>query len=70
MDSEYLRKRLGYDPETGEFVWKPKPGDKWWNANFAGEIAGTIAGNGYRRISIGGEDYMAGRLAWLYVYGE
>jgi len=70
MDSEYVKKRLKYDPETGVFIWKPRAGDKWWNANFAGEIAGTINNKGYRRIMIDGKPYMVARLAWLYVHGE
>jgi len=70
MDSDYVRKRLDYNPETGVFIWKPKPGDKWWNANFAGEIAGTINNQGYRQIMIDGKQYMAARLAWLITHGE
>jgi hypothetical protein len=70
VDSEYVRKRLQYDPETGIFVWKPKPGDKRWTARHAGEVAGYLNGGGYRQITIDGKLYRAARLAWLYVYGE
>jgi len=70
MHADYVRKRLDYDPETGVFIWKPQPGDKRWNARYAGEVAGSISNHGYRRINIDGKQYMAARLAWLYVYGE
>jgi hypothetical protein len=61
---------LEYDPETGVFIWSPRPGDKWWNAQFPGEVAGTMDSGGYRRIGIDGKYYGAARLAWLYVHGE
>jgi len=70
MEAEYARSRLQYDPETGEFIWKPRVGDKRWNIRYAGEAAGSIKDNGYRQIMIDGKIYMAARLAWLYVYGE
>jgi hypothetical protein len=74
MDVAYLKKRLDYNPETGEFIWKPKTvrstDDKRWNAWFPGQVAGTMDGRGYRRIMLDGKSYGAARLAWLYVYGE
>jgi hypothetical protein len=74
MDVAYLKKRLDYNPETGEFIWKPKTvrstDEKIWNARFPGQVAGTMDGRGYRRIRIDGKDYGAARLAWLYIYGE
>lgn len=54
-----LKKRLFYDPSTGEFV------------RIGGhKSVGRVATNGYMQISVGGKRYMAHRLAWLYVYGE
>jgi hypothetical protein len=70
ITAEYVRRRLQYDPETGEFVWRPRIGDKRWNAQFAGEVAGTINNQGYRRIVINGKIYMAARLAWLITHSE
>jgi len=70
MHADHVRGRLDYDPETGEFIWKARVGDKQWSAKFAGEVAGTIANTGYRRIMLDGEGYGAARLAWLYVHGE
>jgi hypothetical protein len=70
ITAEYVRRRLQYDPETGVFIWKPRPIDKSWSTRYAGEVAGSIKNNGYRQIRIDGVKYGAARLAWLYVYGE
>jgi hypothetical protein len=70
MHRDYVRKRLDYDPDTGVFTWKPRPGDKKWNAKHVGEVAGSIASGGYRQIMVDRKNYMAARLAWLYVHGE
>jgi hypothetical protein len=70
ITAEYVRDRLQYDPETGVFLWKARPGNKWWNTNFSGEAAGSMDGGGYRQIMIDGKFYRAARLAWLIVYGE
>lgn len=56
-----LRAELRYDPATGEFT---KP---------SGEPAGWVQGKGrnvYRYIGRSGRQHVAGRVAWLYVYGE
>lgn len=54
-----LKKRLFYDPSTGEFMHFRRSG-----------AVGRKASNGYLQISVAGKRYMAHRLAWLYVYGE
>jgi hypothetical protein len=64
---EELHDALGYDPETGIFIWKstssinPKAQ--------AGMRAGSQCTNGYRVIKIGRIRYLAHRLAWFYVHG-
>jgi len=72
MNQEYLKERLDYDPETGEFRWKPisvhEPRHKTWNTKFAGKRAGTVR-NEHRQILIDGRLYSATRLVWLYIYG-
>ncbi len=74
MNADYVRKRLDYNPETGIFIWRPRiigsTDDKRWNTRYAGEVAGSVDGNGYRLIEIDGEGYRAARLAWLIVHGE
>lgn len=65
VTQEYLQKVLHYDPVTGEFhrlistTNSVKPGDK----------AGTINGNGYLTIMVGGRLHQAHRLAWLFMAG-
>jgi hypothetical protein len=59
-----LKKLLHYSPETGALTWKKKVSQR----TSVGDIAGSLC-NGYTRISIDGCDYLAHRLAWLYVYG-
>jgi hypothetical protein len=59
-----LKDRLSYDPETGDFYWKPgkcliAPESK----------AGTVK-NGYIAISISRANFFAHRLAWLYMTGD
>jgi hypothetical protein len=69
MNQEYLKERLDYNPETGEFHWKQHESrNKIWNTRFAGERAGTLR-NGHRQILIDNVKYSATRLVWLYIYG-
>ena len=59
-----LHKYLMYNPWTGILYWKIKPAKQI--------IVNTIAGhkiNGYIRIGLRGKEYLAHRLAWLFVYG-
>lgn len=65
---------LDYDPDTGVFVWRLRPGatpaERTFNARNGGKMAGTVNGDGYRYISVHDRLYRAARLAWLYVTGE
>ena len=60
-----LKEVLGYNPETGVFVWLAARGNA-----IAGAVAGSTDGNGYRSVAIDGRRYLMHRLAWLYVWGE
>ena len=66
LTHERLLEVLDYDPETGEFRWKPHKGLRKVRA---GTVAGTLNQLGYRQISIKRKVYLAHRLAWFYVHG-
>jgi hypothetical protein len=82
VTAEYVRQILDYDPETGEFRWKPRSPNMFsdgkhaathtcakWNSIYAGHLAGRVC-RGYWQIGIGGRRYQSHRLAWLYVTGQ
>lgn len=70
---EELKQVLSYDPETGVFTYV----DDILAGRFgktpcarAGDIAGGIGSDGYRKIKLRGRSYRAHRLAWLYCTGR
>lgn len=63
---EYLKSRLEYSPETGEFTWCQRPGKGYRG----GKRAGWVDEWGYVRIEIDGAAHRAHRLAWFYMTGE
>jgi len=65
LTAERLRELLHYDPETGLFTRRVNRQGRWGKA---GSVAGHINPRGYRVIWIGC-NWMAHRLAWLYVHG-
>lgn len=66
-----VRLLFDYDPITRMFVWRRRADDggRGWNKKYAGKVAGTTTGKGYRRISICGTKYFVHRLAWAYMTG-
>lgn len=64
LTAERLRELLHYDPATGKFTTKASR-----RGARAGEV-GCDNGHGYIRITIDSVQYVAHRLAWLYVHGE
>ena len=71
ITAEYVRDILDYNAETGDFTWRRREEMPLkWNARFAGHKAGSMAKNGYFRVTINYVDYFAHRLAWLYVTGS
>ena len=66
VSQEELRALLHFNPDTGVFTWKVRmPG-----RTTVGQIAGYINNRGYVVISVNKKQYLAHRLAWLYVYGD
>lgn len=61
---ERLTELLEYNPDTGEFRWKPMLRK---NKNKEG-VAGTKNSRGYLQITIDYKIYLAHRLAWFYVH--
>lgn len=71
VTQEYVRSLLTYNEHTGELVWRRRQGTAR-----AGQVAGYLKEEGaltdnkmYRYIRIGGKDYSAHRLVWLYHHG-
>jgi hypothetical protein len=62
---ERLMEVVSYDPETGVFRWRERPNRRIR----AGDVAGSMQ-NTYWRVAIDGTEYLAHRLAWLYMNGE
>ena len=65
LTAEYLRSILHYSPETGIFTRKVSTA----NNVKAGDIAGSLDGDGYLLIGVQSRVHSAHRLAWFYVYG-
>jgi hypothetical protein len=65
LTNQQLRKRLSYDPNTGEFHWLESTRPGW-----VGKRAGSILNSGYRVIDIDGQSVLAHRMAWFFAHGE
>jgi hypothetical protein len=66
VDVKILRKLLSYDAKTGIFYWKEGRRGRVRK----GDVAGTKNKQGYVCIFVDRKNYLAHRLAWLYMYGE
>ena len=64
LSQDRLKILLNYDPETGIFTWRVSGGKAK-----SGAIAGKVRADGYRGIGIRNKQYMAHRLAFLYMHG-
>ena len=63
--AERLDELFRYNRETGQLIWKVSRGGAK-----AGSVAGYVRPDGYIRIRVDGEYYMAHCLAWKITYGE
>jgi hypothetical protein len=75
VSAEEIRRLVGYDPETGVFVWKHREEGTagcslGWNGKNAGKVAGTTMGLGYRMLTFFNRKFLAHRVAWCYVHGS
>jgi len=78
LTQEYLKECVVYDPETGIFVWKERPREHFKtyrafriiNARQAGKRAGGFLSQGYVKFEINYYNYLAHRLAFLYMTGR
>lgn len=61
-----LKQMLYYDSDTGIFNWKLRPA----NRIKIGDKAGRKFHDSYIGIKVNKKEYMAHRLAWLYVTGS
>ena len=59
-----LKQVLDYDKTTGKFYWKVNS-----RKTKVGQLAGCLNTQGYVQIMYKKRNYLAHRLAWLFVYG-
>ena len=60
-----VMKVLCYSPDTGELRWRVTTAPR----SQKGCLAGNINDKGYLRIGLKGRQYLAHRVAWLYMTG-
>lgn len=63
---EFIRDRLDYNPNNGEFKIRKKSGKK----GVVGNKTGSKGKNGYVYLYLNNNVALAHRVAWVYVYGE
>jgi len=66
LTQKALKERLHYNPETGIFIRIARAG----NQMVGSKVGYTCKKDGYIRIGVNGQRYLAHRLAWLYMTGE
>lgn len=60
-----LKELLDYNPKAGIFTWKVQKNSRV----SIGRVAGYVESDGYRRIRIDNNLFVASNLAWLYMEG-
>lgn len=66
LTQERLKELVKYDEVTGLFTWLVSPRKQ----SPVGSIAGSLTSQGYIQITLMQQDYLAHRLAVLYMTGE
>lgn len=66
ITADLLRELLHYSPDSGLFTWRENRS----RMAKVGAIAGARTVRGYWSIGICGRQYLAHRLAWLYMTGN
>ena len=61
-----LKELLQYNENTGIFTWKINKAKQIQ----IGSVAGYLHHTGYIFIKINNKNYLAHRLAWLFIYGK
>ena len=70
LTAEFVRSRLGYDPDTGVLSWKLlPPGVIYQNNTRAGKPVNTVNRYGYITVRICGHVYSAHRIIWVIMTG-
>jgi hypothetical protein len=65
---EEIRRRIGYNPETGEFWWKVTIGGR--GAKSGEPMTGRLNGRGYLDIGVNNKRHLLHRVAWFLSKGE
>lgn len=66
LSPKRVAEMLRYEPDTGLLFWRVAR----TNGVKAGDQAGSISSDGYRRIRLFATEYRAHRVAWCLYYGE
>lgn len=64
MNQSRVRDLLDYDRHTGGLLWRVSRGSVR-----AGQRAGTVKRDGYRRVMIDGREWPEAHVVWLWVHG-
>jgi len=78
LDIDMVRRLLNYNPDTGVFTWRPRGrgvcknerGRNIFNSLYAGKEAGSLSGTGHLTIGINRTQYLAHRIAWMWMTGK
>ena len=65
LTAQRLRELLEYNPETGQFKWRVRGGNRCKKGWFFGSVS-----RGYWVFFVCGKLFFAHRLAWLYITSE